>query len=170
VNVSQFERLEKGKIKNLFIFGEDPLGCTDDRVKVAGWLTIAEFVMVSDYFMTDTALQADLVMPASFPFESGGTFTNTQKVIQAFESAFDAASGLTNLEQLASLMKHFEIKQKGGPEEVMTEIIKLLPTGDQQQKLEFSMTTETNDCRMFNHGCDSIVKHFDEEFDNAIEK
>lgn len=170
VNVSQFERLEKGKLKNLFIFGEDPLGCTADRVKVAGWLTIAEFVVVSDYFMTDTANQADLVMPASFPFESGGTFTNTQKVIQAFEAGFDAACGLSTLEQLSALMKQFEIKQKGDATTVMAEIVKLLPTGDQEQKLEFNMTAEINDCRMFNHGCDFIVKHFDEEFENTIEK
>ncbi len=170
VNVSQFERLEKGKLKNLFIFGEDPLGCTEDRVKVAGWLTIAEFVVVSDYFMTDTANQADLVMPASFPFESGGTFTNTQKVIQAFEAGFDAACGLSTLEQLSALMKQFEVKQKGDATTVMAEIVKLLPAGDQEQKLEFNMTAEINDCRMFHHGCDFIVKHFDEEFDNTIEK
>ncbi len=170
VNVSQFERLEKGKLKNLFIFGEDPLGCTEDKVKVAGWLTIAEFVVVSDYFMTDTAMQADLVLPASFPYESGGTFTNTQKVIQPFEAGFDAASGLTTLQQLAGMMKHFEIKQKGEAEAVMSEIVKLLPADSKDQKFVFSTTTEINDCRMFNHGCDFIVKHFDEEFDNAFDK
>jgi len=170
VNVSQFDRLEKGKLKNLFIFGEDPLGCTEDKVKVAGWLTIAEFVVVMDYFHTDTANQADLVLPASYPYESGGTFTNTQKAIQTFGKDFEAASGLTTLEQLAALMKHFEIKQKGDADAVMAEIVKLLPSGDTDQKYKFRETSEVNDCRMFNHGCDYIVKQFDEEFENGLDK
>ena len=169
VNESQFERLEKGKLKNLFIFGEDPLGCTEDRVKVAGWLTIADFVVVMDYFMTDTAKQADLLLPASFPFESGGTFTNTQKVIQHFEAGFDPASGMTTLEQLAALLKQFDIRQKGNTEAVMSEIVKFLPAGDGKEKFLFRISEEGTDCRMFNHGCDYIVKHFDEEFDNAFD-
>lgn len=170
VNVSQFERLEAGKLRNVFIFGEDPLGCTRDKVKVAGWLTVADFVVVTDYFLTDTAQQADLVMPASFPFESGGTFTNTQKVIQAFEAGFEPASGKSTLEQLAGLMKQFGIKQKATPDAVMAEITKLLSAGESEHEYQFRITREINDCRMFDHGCDNIVKRFDEEFKNAFEK
>ncbi|MEN8225744.1 MAG: molybdopterin-dependent oxidoreductase, partial [Bacteroidota bacterium] len=169
VNESQFERLEKGKLKNVFIFGEDPLGCTDDKVKVAGWLTVADFVVVSDYFMTDTAMQADLVLPASFPIESGGTFTNTQKVIQGFEPAFKRGAELSSLEQLAALMKHLDIKQKGNPEAVMSEIVKLLPAGDKEEKFVFRNTDGTNTYRLFSHGCDYIVKRFDEEFDKEFD-
>jgi predicted molibdopterin-dependent oxidoreductase YjgC len=168
VNVSQYERLEKGKLKNLFIFGEDPLGCTEDKVKVAGWLTVADFVVVMDYFMTDTANQADLVLPASFPIETGGTFTNTQKTIQQFEKGFEPGAGLSTLDQLAGLIKQFEIKQKADPEAVMKEIVKLLPAAQSDQKYAFNITEEINDCRMFGHGCDYIVKNFDEEFDNAF--
>jgi len=170
VNVSQYERLERGKLKNLFIFGEDPLGCTEDKVKVAGWLTVAEFVMVQDYFMTDTANQADLVLPASFPFESGGTYTNTQKVIQQFNGDFDAACDKTTLQQLSAIMKQFEIKQKADPTAIMSEIVKLLPENGTDRKYSFSITEAINDCRMFNFGCDYIVKRFDEEFDKAFIK
>lgn len=169
VNVSQYERLEKGKLKNLFIFGEDPLGTTQDKVKVAGWLSVADFVVVMDYFMTDTADKADLVLPASFPFETGGTFTNTQKVIQEFEKGFDAATTKDTLQQLAGIMNEFGIKQKSKARDVMSEIIKLLPAKDSTEKFSFSKTMETNNCRMFDHGCDYIVKYFDEEFDNAFD-
>ncbi|MCK4569234.1 MAG: FAD-dependent oxidoreductase [Bacteroidales bacterium] len=169
VIVSQFEKLDKGKLKNLFIFGEDPLGCTEDKVKVAGWLTVADFVVVMDYFKTDTANQADLVLPASFPFESGGTFTNTQKVIQHFESGFELKTGMSTLEQLSALMKEFGVKQKSKPEEVMSEIVSLLPEAGEEDKFIFRTTEEINDCRMFKHGCDNIVKRFDDEFDDAFE-
>jgi formate dehydrogenase major subunit len=168
VNVSQFDRLEKGKLKNIFIFGEDPLGCTSNKVQVAGWLSVADFVVVQDYFMTDTARQADLVLPASFPYETGGTFTNTQKVIQHFDAAFEPASGKNTLEQLSGLMALFGIKQKSDPEDVMTEIISLLPSDGDNNKLVFQPTKENNDCRMFAHGCDNIVKRFDEEFEHEF--
>jgi predicted molibdopterin-dependent oxidoreductase YjgC len=170
VNVSQYERLEKGKLKNLFIFGEDPLGTSMDKVKVAGWLSVADFVVVMDYFMTDTADKADLVLPASFPFETGGTFTNTQKVIQEFEKAFDAKAGNNSLQQLAGLMNEFGIKQKSKAADVMAEIVKLLPSNGSARKFSFSQTSETNNCRMFDHGCDYIVKYFDDEFNNAFDK
>ncbi|MCD4697261.1 MAG: FAD-dependent oxidoreductase, partial [Bacteroidales bacterium] len=85
INGSQYDSFEKGLIKNLFIFGEDPLGCAQNKVKVAGWLSVTDFVVVQDYFMTDTAQHANLVLPSSMPFEIGGSFTNTQKMIQEFE-------------------------------------------------------------------------------------
>jgi predicted molibdopterin-dependent oxidoreductase YjgC len=170
VNVSQYERLEKGKLKNLFIFGEDPLGTSMDKVKVAGWLSVADYVVVMDYFMTDTADKADLILPASFPFETGGTFTNTQKVIQEFEKAFDAKAGKNSLQQLAGLMNEFGIKQKTKAEDVMAEIVKLLPANGSERKFSFTQTSETNNCRMFDHGCDYIVKYFDDEFNNAYDK
>ena len=88
LNECQYDSLEKGVLKNMFIFGEDPLGCAQNKVKVSGWLSVADFVMVQDYFMTDTAKHADLILPASLPFEMGGSFTNTQKVIQEFETKF----------------------------------------------------------------------------------
>lgn len=168
VNVSQYERLEQGKLKNLFIFGEDPLGTTNEKVKVAGWLSVAEFVVVMDYFMTDTADKADLILPASFPFETGGTYTNTQKVIQQFEKGFDARAGKDTLQQLSGLMNEFGIKQKSKAQDVMAEIIKLLPSNAGNEGFSFALTEELNDCRMFEHGCDYIVKHFDNEFDNAF--
>jgi predicted molibdopterin-dependent oxidoreductase YjgC len=141
-----------------------------DKVKVAGWLSVADFVVVMDYFMTDTADKADLVLPASFPFETGGTFTNTQKVIQEFEKAFDAKAGNNSLQQLAGLMNEFGIKQKSKAADVMAEIVKLLPSNGSARKFSFSQTSETNNCRMFDHGCDYIVKYFDDEFNNAFDK
>jgi formate dehydrogenase major subunit len=161
--------LEDGNLKNLFIFGEDPLGCASHKVQTAGWLSIADFVVVQDYFMTETAQHAHLVLPASFPVESGGSFTNTQKVIQGFEAQFKPAVEKTGLQQLADLLRAQGVEQSADHHEVMAEIVSLLPRGDEPVKYQFSLMGEDNPSRMYEHGCDYIVKRFDEEFENAFE-
>ena len=55
VNTNLYDLILKGKIKNLFIFGEDPIGCAIERNKIAGLFSKTEFMVVSDYFMTETA-------------------------------------------------------------------------------------------------------------------
>ncbi|HCT70469.1 MAG TPA: hypothetical protein DF409_04850, partial [Bacteroidales bacterium] len=55
--------MRSGKYKNLFIFGEDPAGCAINQDEVRNWFSKAGFVMVQDYFMTETAKMADLVLP-----------------------------------------------------------------------------------------------------------
>jgi len=164
-----YTSLEDGRLKNLFIFGEDPLGCTSHKVQTAGWLSISDFVVVQDYFMTETAQHAHLVLPASFPVESGGSFTNTQKVIQGYEAQFRPATEKTSLEQLADLLGAKGLDQSGDPHEVMAEVMSLLPKGDEPVKYHFSLMGEDNPNRMYEHGCDYIVMRFDDEFKKAFE-
>jgi len=85
VNDNMISLLENGMFKNLFIFGEDPLGCAIDKDKVKQWFSNADFILTQDYFMTETAKKAHLVLPASFPVETGGSFTKSQNVIQKFD-------------------------------------------------------------------------------------
>jgi formate dehydrogenase major subunit len=169
VHTDIYEYLEDGCLKNLFIFGEDPLGCSYHKVQVAGWLGVADFVVVQDYFMTETANHADLVMPASFPLETGGSYTNTQKVIQQFEAHFTPKVQKTGLEQLADLLRAKGLEQRVvEPAEVLAEAHSLLITG-KGQKLAFSYTHEDDENRLYKHGCDNIVKRFDEDFVEAFE-
>jgi len=167
---NQYESLEKGLLKNIFIFGEDPLGCAQNKVKVAGWLSVADFVVVQDYFMTETAQVADLILPASFPVESGGSFTNTQKVIQEFDRILQPKVKKTSPEQLSDILKKFGLKGHRSVEDVMMEAISLLPTENKKAKLQFYYTGEHNSKRMFNYGCDVVVKRFEENFEKAFEE
>jgi formate dehydrogenase major subunit len=167
VNACQYDSFEDGKLRNIFIFGEDPLGCAANKVKVAGWLSVADFVMVQDYFMTDTAEQADLILPASMPFEIGGSFTNTQKMLQQFEPVLKSKVSRTSLDQMNGLMKAFGLKRFKEPADVMKEIISLLPAEKEKTILKFKYTHGRNNKRMFDHGCDVVVKRF-EEYSNSV--
>ncbi|MDX9907518.1 MAG: molybdopterin-dependent oxidoreductase, partial [Bacteroidales bacterium] len=162
------ERLESGTLKNLFIFGEDPAGCTFDKDKIHGWLKQAGFIVVQDYFMTETAALADLILPASFPVESGGSFTNTQKVIQEFAAHFTPVTR-TTLEQLSDLLKAEGIDQSADYHDVLSEIVSLLPEPGKESFHSFTVTNQDNQARLFEHGCDYLVKRFDSEFTGAFE-
>lgn len=168
VNDSLYDWLEEGKLRNLFIFGEDPLGCAIQKVQVAGWLSVTDFVVVQDYFMTETAKLADLILPASFPVESGGSFTNTQKQVQEFDAAFKPAVEKLSWQQLADLLTILGSDEKDDLTDIRMEAFSLLPETDDKEKLDFQWTEGDNYSRIYNHGCDYISKRFDEEFDNAF--
>ena len=164
-----YQELEDGLLKNIFIFGEDPLGCTNHKVQTAGWLSIADFVVVQDYFMTETAKHANVILPASFPVESGGSFTNAQRVIQGFEVHFKPAVEQTGLRQLAGLLRAKGIEQSDDHHEILSEAMALLPSGEEPVTYEFAIMGEDNPHRMYEHGCDDLVRRFDEEFELAFE-
>ncbi len=167
VNSNLFKFLENGKLKNLFIFGEDPVGCSTNKVKVAGWLSIPDFVVVQDYFHTETTKFANLILPASLPMEIGGSFTNTQKIIQEFEKQFESKPVKTSIEQMMDLLALFGLEPNGSVKEVMMEAMSLLPM-ESKDKLSFMPSEGGKVRRMFNHGCDNLVKLFDEEFNNSF--
>lgn len=101
--------LTNGDLKHLFIFGEDPMtGTTSKEIKKA--LEEADFLMVQDYFMTNTAKAADLILPASLPTEIGGSFTNAQRMVQQFDAVFASSPENTSIEQFKRLLHIFNIE------------------------------------------------------------
>jgi len=163
-----YEKLETGKFKNILIFGEDPLGCAINKVKVAGWLSVAGFVMVQDYFLTDTANMANLILPASLAFETGGSFTNTQKMIQSFDKVFDGNIDQSGYLQLINLLKKFGINGSETIEDIQLEALSLLPGNNSDEKIPFNYTKQEDDNRYFNYGCDVITMRAAKEFRNSL--
>ena len=154
--------LENRKIKNVLIFGEDPVGCAVEP-KVEIWLDGVDFMVVQDYFMTATAEKADLVLPASWPLETDGSFTNTQKRIQTFEQKQKPLIEATNLEQLAGILKAFGINGVNSADEARDEAFSLL-AGYEPKALRLIHTDRDNLNRMFHYGCDTVNKRIEEEF------
>jgi formate dehydrogenase major subunit len=163
--------LTNGAIKNMFIFGEDPVGCALDKKKVNKWFDQAEFIMVQEYFMSETAEKADLILPASFPTESGGSFTNTQKFIQEFKAVFKPKTEALNNQQLISLLEKFNSNGLKDVDDVANEAFSLLKQENNEEQYAFYFTEGEKPVeRLFKHGCDLLVKMFDENFEKEMSK
>jgi formate dehydrogenase alpha subunit len=72
----------EGKIKALYIMGENPVLSDADVTHVVEALGKLEFLVVQDIFLTETAKLADVVLPASSYAERDGTYTNTERRVQ----------------------------------------------------------------------------------------
>jgi predicted molibdopterin-dependent oxidoreductase YjgC len=79
----------EGKIKALFILGENPLLSEANGHKIKEELEGLEFLAVQDIFMTETAELANVVLPGVSFAEKDGTFTNTERRIQRVRKAID---------------------------------------------------------------------------------
>jgi len=160
-------KLKDGEFANAFIFGEDPLGTAVNRAEVESWFKAVDFLVVQDYFETETSKQADLILPASFPVESDGSFTNTQKVVQQFTAQMTSAVEHTSLQQLIALAKQFDLNGLETAQDVFMEFVGQLPQ-EEKTKYQFHIGTEDSPQRKFNFGADAIMKRFDEEFEAAF--
>jgi len=166
--VKPYQTLQEGKFKNIFIFGEDPVGCALDNRKTDAWFDV-DFLMVQDAFMTETAQKADLILPASFGLENEGTYTNTQKIIQKFEKGLNSKIEQTNLQQLINLNKQLGQSNLETTEDVTSEIISLLPVDTESETYYFEPTDGDNTHKDFAYGVDSITKMWVEEFKKQFE-
>ena len=162
------ELLDEGKIKNMFVFGEDPIGCATDKTRIENWFNKADFILIQDYFMTNTAKKADLILPSSLPLEIDGTYTNAQKIIQEFHKQRESAVEKTSIEQLLGLLQKFGSNGLSDVEDVKMEIASLLPINESDKKIFFHTTDIDNYNRVFDYGCDSVVKIFNEEFEESF--
>ncbi len=82
-----FQNCIDGKLKFLFIAGEDPLQSYYKPQLVKEALRTVPFLVVTDVFMTDTAGMADLILPSSTFAEKDGTYTNMSRHVQRVAAA-----------------------------------------------------------------------------------
>jgi formate dehydrogenase alpha subunit len=71
-----------GKLKALFILGENPVRSLPASAKIAGALENLDLLVVQELFLTETAKLADVVLPACSYAEKNGTFTNSEGFVQ----------------------------------------------------------------------------------------
>ena len=71
-----------GRLKAMYITGENPLLSEPDLHHAEKALKNLEFLVVQDIFMHETAAIADVVLPATTFAEKEGTFTNSERRVQ----------------------------------------------------------------------------------------
>jgi formate dehydrogenase alpha subunit len=84
-----FEAARKGKIKALYLVGEDPVVTNADTTFIEKAISHLELFVVQDIFLTETARLADVVLPAASFAEKDGTFTNTERRVQRVRKAIE---------------------------------------------------------------------------------
>jgi len=86
-----FEGMERGELKTLYVFGENPAQSEADSKKTLELLEGLDFLIVQDILMTKTAELADVVLPATASWceVDGGTVTNSERRVQLMRKALD---------------------------------------------------------------------------------
>ncbi len=84
-----FDAMADGRVRGLYVMGENPMLSDPDQAHVEAALKGLEFLVVQDIFLTETAALADVVLPAASFAEKDGTFTNTERRVQLLHKAVD---------------------------------------------------------------------------------
>jgi len=73
---------QKGDLKALYIMGENPLMSDPNTAHIEQALANLDFLVIQDIFLSETAIKADVVLPAASFAEKEGTYTNTERKTQ----------------------------------------------------------------------------------------
>jgi formate dehydrogenase alpha subunit len=80
---------KQGKIKALYMSGENPVLTSPDAGHVVEALNQLDFFVFQDIFLNETAQLADVILPACCFAEKDGTFTNTERRVQRIRKAVE---------------------------------------------------------------------------------
>jgi formate dehydrogenase alpha subunit len=81
---------DAGRLKALFIMGENPAVSDPDTTHTIKALQKLDFLVVQDIFLTETAELAHVVLPGVSFAEKVGTFTNTDRRVQRVRRAVNS--------------------------------------------------------------------------------
>ena len=88
-----FDAALKGKLKAIWIIGEDVVQTDPNTQKVIKAIEATELVIVQELFMTETAKYADVILPGVSFLEKSGTFTNGERRVQAVRQVVKPIEG-----------------------------------------------------------------------------
>ncbi len=121
----------KGSLKAMYIMGENPVVSDPDTNHVKKGLKDLDFLLVQDIFFSETALFADVVLPAASFAEKEGTFTATDRRVLRVRKAIDplgeSKPDWMIISQLAQKMGSSKFNY-GSAQDVMEEISRLTPS------------------------------------------
>ncbi len=119
----------EGKLKGLFVIGENPKLSDPDWNHLNKALKKLDFLVVQDLFLSETAQVADVVFAAASVAEKEGTFTNTERrcmrIRKAVEPLGNALPDWEIIRRLSTAMGY--PMAYDGPEVIFDEMAALTP-------------------------------------------
>src|ERR1035438_3455604 len=90
---------KSGKLKALYVVGSNPIG----RLNIDPFAFSNSFVVVQDMFLTETAVMADVVLPAANAYEKSGSMTNTSGDLQLLKKAGEISGTKADFEMMVRI-------------------------------------------------------------------
>jgi formate dehydrogenase major subunit len=130
--VEMMNATHEGKIKAMYIMGENPLVTDPNLHHVEEALKRLDFLVVQDIFFTETSALADVVLPGAAFAEKDGTFSNTERRVQlvrkAVEPPGDAKPDWQIISELAKKLTGDKASwEYASPAAIMAEAAKITP-------------------------------------------
>jgi len=120
-----------GKIRGMYIMGENPAMSDPDLGHARQALAELEWLVVQEIFLTETGYLADVILPASAWPEKTGTVTNTDRMVQLGRQALnlpgEAKHDLWIIQEIARRMG-LNWNYPAGPKDVFNEMRKAMPS------------------------------------------
>ncbi len=136
-----FDAIHSGKINALYLVGENPVLTEANSSHAREAMEKADFLVVQDIFLSETAELAHVLLPAASFAEKDGTFTNTERRVQRVRKVIEPVGGAKPDWWIACEIAK-RLNGKGfdfsSPKEVMEEISSLVPSygGISYERLE----------------------------------
>ena len=128
--LEMFNGIDEGKIKALYVVGENPMVTDPDLHHVEAALKKLDTFIVQDIFLTETAKHATVVLPSTSFAEKSGTFSNTERrvllVRQAIAPLGETRPDWQIIQDLSTRVGY--PMNYASPEEIFEEIKKLTPS------------------------------------------
>ena len=119
-----------GKLKALYVIGENPRMSDPDQNHLDKALANLEFLVCQDIYLTETAQKADVVFAAVSVAEKDGTFTNTERRCMKVNKAIDPIENTLNdweiISKLSTAMG-YEMNYES-PEQIFDELTTVTPS------------------------------------------
>ena len=125
-SMEMMDQILADNLRGMYIMGENPAMSDANAYHARTALAHLKHLVVQDIFLTETAYNADVILPASTYFEKTGTYTNTDRWVQIGRQAVDppgeARQDLWIIQELAHRMGLDW--NYAGPQDVFAEIRK----------------------------------------------
>jgi formate dehydrogenase alpha subunit len=134
-----FDGAHEGKVKAMYILGENPVLTDPNANHIKEALEKLEFLVVQELFLTETAEYADVILPAASFAECDGTFTNTERRVQRVRKAIEPIPGQANWQTICLMATRTGYPMKyNHPREIWDEMASLTPSmaGINYERLE----------------------------------